>query len=77
MVTSNRRFAMCGYSSMGRAISILSTDWSQNWDVNFSKNFIFRERHRVQFRAEFDNLFNHVQFDYPLLQLAATRPDNS
>jgi len=41
-----------------------------NWDVNFSKNFMFRERHRVQFRAEFFNLFNHAQFDDPVLQPA-------
>ena len=41
-----------------------------NWDVNFSKNFIFKERHRVQFRAEFFNLFNHAQFDDPVLQPA-------
>ncbi len=41
-----------------------------NWDVNFSKNFLFRERHRVQFRAEFFNLFNHAQFDDPVLQPA-------
>jgi len=41
-----------------------------NWDVNFSKNFLFRERHRIQFRAEFFNLFNHAQFDDPVLQPA-------
>jgi hypothetical protein len=41
-----------------------------NWDVNFSKNFMFRERHRVQVRAEFFNLFNHAQFDDPVLQPA-------
>ena len=41
-----------------------------NLDVNFSKNFMFRERHRVQFRAEFFNLFNHAQFDDPVLQPA-------
>lgn len=39
-----------------------------NWDVNLSKNFIFAERHRVQFRAEFFNAFNHAQFDDPILQ---------
>lgn len=41
-----------------------------NWDMNFSKNFTFLERHRVQFRAEFFNLFNHAQFDDPVLQPA-------
>ena len=41
-----------------------------NWDVNLSKNFVFKERHRVQFRAEFFNFFNHAQFDDPVMQPA-------
>jgi hypothetical protein len=41
-----------------------------NWDMNFSKNFTFLDRQRVQFRAEFFNLFNHAQFDDPVLQPA-------
>ncbi|MCC6586828.1 MAG: TonB-dependent receptor [Bryobacterales bacterium] len=41
-----------------------------NWDVNFSKNFYLTERHRVQFRAELFNFFNHAQFDDPVLQPA-------
>ncbi|MCI0625845.1 MAG: TonB-dependent receptor [Acidobacteria bacterium] len=39
-----------------------------NWDVNLSKNFNITERHRIQFRAEFFNAFNHAQFDDPVLQ---------
>jgi outer membrane receptor protein involved in Fe transport len=39
-----------------------------NWDVNLSKNFHFTERHRLQFRAELFNVFNHAQFDDPVLQ---------
>jgi hypothetical protein len=39
-----------------------------NWDVNLSKNFNFTERHRLQFRAELFNAFNHAQFDDPVLQ---------
>ncbi len=39
-----------------------------NWDVSISKNFDFLERHRVQFRAEFFNFFNHAQFDDPVMQ---------
>ncbi|MBM3736632.1 MAG: TonB-dependent receptor [Acidobacteria bacterium] len=39
-----------------------------NWDINFSKNFNFTERHRLQFRAEMFNAFNHAQFDDPLMQ---------
>jgi hypothetical protein len=39
-----------------------------NWDINLSKNFYFTERHRLQFRAELFNAFNHAQFDDPVLQ---------
>jgi len=39
-----------------------------NWDVNLAKNFHFTERHTVQFRAELFNVFNHAQFDDPVLQ---------
>jgi Carboxypeptidase regulatory-like domain/TonB dependent receptor len=39
-----------------------------NWDVNLAKNFNITERHRVQFRAEFFNAFNHPQFDDPVMQ---------
>lgn len=41
-----------------------------NWDINLSKNFYITERHRVQFRAELFNAFNHAQFDDPVLQPA-------
>jgi hypothetical protein len=36
-------------------------------DVDFSllKNIPFNERHRLQFRTEFFNLFNHANFDFP------------
>jgi hypothetical protein len=33
-----------------------------NWDLALFKNFPFRERVRMQFRAEFYNTFNHTQF---------------
>ena len=36
--------------------------------MNLSKNFVITERHRVQFRAELFNAFNHAQFDDPVLQ---------
>ena len=39
-----------------------------NWDVNLAKNFYITERHRLQFRAELFNAFNHPQFDDPVLQ---------
>jgi hypothetical protein len=39
-----------------------------NWDINFAKNFLITERHRVQFRAELFNAFNHAPFDDPVMQ---------
>lgn len=38
------------------------------WDINLSKNFLVTERHKVQFRAELFNAFNHAQFDDPVMQ---------
>ena len=34
-------------------------------NVNFSKNFTFRERYRLQIRADILDLFNHPQFALP------------
>jgi len=34
-------------------------------NAGFMKKFQVREKHYLQFRAEFFNLFNHPQFDYP------------
>jgi hypothetical protein len=34
-----------------------------NWDMAFTKNFLFTERLKLQFRAEFFNIFNRVNFD--------------
>jgi hypothetical protein len=36
-----------------------------NWDMALQKNFPFRERRNVQFRAEFFNTFNLVNFNNP------------
>jgi hypothetical protein len=36
-----------------------------NWDISVLKNFAATERLRLQFRAEFFNAFNHVNFDNP------------
>jgi hypothetical protein len=33
-----------------------------NWDVSFAKTAPIRESVKLQFRAEFFNLFNHAQF---------------
>jgi len=34
-------------------------------DFSLLKNIAFTERHRLQFRSEFFNLFNHTNFDFP------------
>ena len=36
-----------------------------NWDSSVFKNFSIAERVNMQFRAEFFNMFNRVQFGYP------------
>ena len=35
------------------------------WDMGFFKNFPVHERMRVQFRAEFFNIFNRVNYTAP------------
>jgi Carboxypeptidase regulatory-like domain len=40
----------------------LPTSRINNWDMNVAKNFVIRERTRVQFRADFFNAFNHPQY---------------
>jgi len=47
---------------------IIQGSGNNSWDLNLSKNFILTERHRVQFRAELFNAFNHAQFDDPVMQ---------
>ncbi|MCI0719268.1 MAG: hypothetical protein L0338_09915, partial [Acidobacteria bacterium] len=43
----------------------LRADAWQNWDFSLFRSFDIRERHRLQFRAEFFNLFNQVNFAPP------------
>jgi outer membrane receptor protein involved in Fe transport len=43
------------------------------WDLIVQKNFKLAEGHRVEFRTEFFNAFNHPQFDDPAL-FPATHP---
>jgi len=40
---------------------------NNRWDGVVNKNFRISENHRVEFRAEFFNAFNHPQFDDPVL----------
>jgi len=46
-----------------------------NWDMGLAKNFTFTERWRLQFRAEFFNVFNRVNFfDEEVASGAGTQP---
>ena len=38
---------------------------SVTWDMGIFKNFPFRDRYRIQFRAEFFNVLNHANFGNP------------
>jgi hypothetical protein len=40
----------------------LPTPRINNWDINVSKAFAIRERTKLQFRADFYNIFNHAQY---------------
>lgn len=39
--------------------------FQQNWDLSVLKGFRIGERHNLQFRADFFNLFNHPVFRFP------------
>ena len=41
------------------------------WDMGMFKNFPFRERYKVQFRAEFFNIFNRANFLNPTANLSS------
>jgi Carboxypeptidase regulatory-like domain len=45
--------------------NLISAPGFANWDMSLFKNFRFRERATLQFRAEFFNTFNHPRFDPP------------
>jgi len=48
-------------------------------DFSLLKNIAITERHRLQFRSEFFNLFNHTNFDFPerFCTILATAPAGS
>jgi len=51
------------FGTMGR--NIFRDSGFKNVDFSIFKNFAFKERFGVQFRAEFFNLFNHPIFANP------------
>jgi hypothetical protein len=46
-------------------VGIIQGPGQFNWDFTVMKNTQITERHSIQFRAEFFNLFNHAQFSNP------------
>jgi hypothetical protein len=51
------------FGNAGR--NILTAPGIKLVDLSLLKSFTIRERHKIQFRTEFFNAFNHVNFDYP------------
>ena len=51
------------YGQSGR--NILSGPAFNSTDIGILKDFPFKERYRVQFRSEFFNIFNQVNFNNP------------
>jgi hypothetical protein len=48
------------YGNFGR--NVLHGPGINNWDIAAFKSTKIRERHELEFRAEFFNAFNHTQF---------------
>lgn len=54
------------HGNMGR--NVLRGPGINNWDFSLAKTFKFTESKSLEFRSEFFNAFNHVQFLSPTLQ---------
>jgi hypothetical protein len=55
--------ALGTFGTMGR--NVFRDSGFRNWDFSLAKNWQFRERYGVQFRAEFFNVLNHPNFANP------------
>jgi len=59
-------FVLQPFGTLGTAgRNILEGPGTNNMDVSLLKNITITERHRLQFRSEFFNLFNRTNFDFP------------
>jgi hypothetical protein len=68
-------FILQPFGSLGTAgRNILTGPGTNLVDFSLLKNITFSERHRLQFRTEFFNFFNHTNFDFPerICAVAAT-----
>ncbi len=54
------------HGNMGR--NVLRGPGINNWDISIAKDFKFTESKSLEFRSEFFNAFNHVQFYSPTFQ---------
>jgi hypothetical protein len=80
MIPSSNGTAFAGASgtdlgNVGR--NVLSGPRQVNVDVSVIKRFPFREAKSVEFRAEFFNLFNQVNFNNPIANLNAATIDQN
>jgi hypothetical protein len=57
------------FGNAGR--NLIRAPATHNWDISMVKNFPFRESKNVQFRAEFFNAFNFVNFGAPVANLSS------
>ena len=57
------------FGNMGR--NVLRGPGINNWDISIEKDFKFTENKSLEFRSEFFNAFNHVQFFGPTFQNGA------
>src|SRR6185369_14041560 len=51
----------------GAGKGVIRGSGNNRWDIVISKFFRITEQHRVEFRAELFNAFNHLQFDDPVV----------
>jgi hypothetical protein len=59
-------FVLQPFGTLGTAgRNVLEGPGTNNVDFSLLKNISFTERHRLQFRSEFFNLFNRTNFDFP------------
>jgi hypothetical protein len=53
------------FGNTSRTLPDVRSDGNRNFDLSIFKNFVLREAKQIQFRAEFFNIFNTVQFAPP------------